>query len=321
MKKQIYILLALFAAREGAPNGAIGIDAVQAAIPNFWANLALGALKANTVMANLVNRDYDNQVATKGDVVNIIKRGNLVANDKASGKQIQLQTPENSKLPVTLNKHKEVSWLIEDVASAKALTDAVNYVTDAAIRLGEEIDGDLLALYAQAGLEAGTAATAINVDSILDTREKMNVARCPSSGRVFVISPKDETALLKLEQFTNAQWDDANKVALQEATLGRKYGFTFVMDQLVKSTTAGSPAVKTTHNLAFHKDAFVLVTRPLPTPPAGSGAISSIVEQDGISIRVTSSYSQKDGGTLWTLDVLYGVATMRSETHSVHVKG
>ena len=78
-------------------------------------------MKANTVMANLVNRDYSDAVATKGDVVNVIQRGNLVVNDKQTGKQITLQTPTNSKIPVTLDKHKEISWLIEDTASAKAI--------------------------------------------------------------------------------------------------------------------------------------------------------------------------------------------------------
>lgn len=275
---------------------------VDAAIPEFWANMALGALKANTVMANLVSRDYDSAVATKGDTVSVIKRGALAVNDKISNREIQLQIPSNTKIPVVLDKHKEVSWLIEDVASAKAIEDAVNYVTDAAIALGEEIDKDLLGLYETLALSTGTPGSDLSVQKILDVREMLNVARCPLGGRIFVISPKDETALLLLEQFTSANWAQENVDALVNATLGRKYGFTFVMDQLVK-TVGASPT--TTHNLAFHKDAFVLVTRPLPAPPEGAGAVSSIIEVDGISVRVTKSYSQKDGGMLWTLDVLY----------------
>lgn len=301
-------------AYDNPATGGITITEVEAAIPEFWANVALGAVKANTVMANLVNRDYSDAVATKGDVVNVIQRGNLVVNDKQTGKQITLQTPSNSKIPVTLDKHKEISWLIEDIASAKAIQSAVDYVTDAAIALGEQIDKDLLSLYSTLALQSGTDSTDLSVATILDAREKLNIAKAPVAGRYFVISPQDETALLKLEEFTKADWSDENMVALREATIGKKYGFTFVMDQQVAVTS-----VTQRHNVAFHKDAFTLVTRPLPAPPAGSGAISSAIAVDGISVRVTRSYSQKDGGMLWTLDVLYGIAALRKTTHGVHV--
>lgn len=301
------------AAYDNPPTGGITVTEVEAAIPEFWANVALGALKANTVMANLVNRDYDGAVATKGDVVNITQRGALVVNDKAAGKQITLQTPSNTKIPVTLDKHKEISWLIEDCASAKAIEDAVNYVTDAAIALGEQIDKDLLALYSTLTLQAGSGTAPLSVATILDAREKLNIAKAPVTGRYFVVSPQDETALLKLEEFTKADWSDENMPALREATLGKKYGFTFIMDQQVADTEGQR------HNIAFHKDAFTLVTRPLPAPPAGSGAISTSLQVDGISVRVTRSYSQRDGGMLWTLDILYGCTGLRKATHGVHV--
>lgn len=313
MEKKFY-MPDFIPAWDNPSTGGITLTQVDVAIPEFWANVAIGALKANTVMANLVNKDYSDQVATRGDVVNVIQRGALSVNDKAAGKQITLQTPSNTKIPVTLDKHKEISWLIEDVASAKAITDAVNYVTDAAIALGEQLDKDLLGLYSQLTLSAGGATTPLDVATILDAREKLNIAKAPLAGRYFVISPQDETALLKLEQFTSAEWTDENMTALREATIGRKYGFTFVMDQQV-------PVTSTTqrHNIAFTRDAFALVTRPLPAPPAGSGAISSVVSVDGISVRVTRSYSQKDGGMLYTLDMLYGVAALRKTTHGVHV--
>lgn len=315
MNKKFFNMPQFIKAYDNPATGGITINEVDAAIPEFWANVALGALKSNTVMAQLVNRDYSSEVATRGDVVNIIRRGDLVVNDKATGKQITLQTPSNSKIPVTLDKHKEISWLIEDTASAKAIQSAVDYVTDAAIALGEQIDRDLLALYSALNLQAGSATSSLNVDTILDAREQLNVAKAPVAGRYFVISPQDETALLKLEEFTKADWSDENQVALREATLGKKYGFTFIMDQQVATTAEG----KQRHNIAFNKDAFALVTRPLPAPPAGSGALSSTLAVDGISVRVTRSYSQKDGGMLWTLDILYGIAGLQSTTHGVHV--
>lgn len=305
----------------GPASGATTIDHVDAAIPKFWANIALGALKSNTVMARLVNRDYSTEVATRGDVVNVIQRGALQVNDKEKGKEITLQTPSNSKIPVTLDKHKEISWLIEDVASAKAVEDAINYVQDAAIAMAETIDKDLLLMALAMGNKVTATSGVLDKDTILRTREILNVKKCPVQGRVFVISPKDETALLKLEEFTKQDWSDENLVALREATLGRKFGFTFVMDQNVSSTEdAGNPGTFISNNIAFQRDAIALVTRPLPAPPANSGAVSAVVEEDGIAVRVTKSYDQRAGGVLWTLDVLYGVAAMRKDTHGVHAE-
>lgn len=284
------------------------------AIPEFWAQIALGALKANTVMARLVNRDYDNEVASLGDTIHINRRGGLVVNDKAPNTPTTVQNPANTKNSIVLNKHKEITWVIEDSTSAKAIQDAIDYVTDAGVAMAEQIETDLLKLHTLAGFDVGTAGTNLSVDTVLAARERLNKNKCPGMGRVFVVSPKDDTALLKLEQFTNSQWLQENGTALREGYLGRKYGFDFVMAQLVDQV-AGTPV--TTHNLAFHRDALVLATRPLPLPPADSGVFATVLTVDGVSVRLTRSYDHSALATRWTLDLLYGVGSNRADTHLV----
>ena len=148
MKKLFNSLALYLVAFDGAtnPDNNFGLTPamVDEAIPEFWANVALGALRANCVMASLVNRDYSNEIATHGDAVNIVRRGALTVNDKTPGKTITIQNPNNTKQVVILDKHKEISWLIEDVTSVKAISDAINYVTDAAIAIAEQIDLDIL---------------------------------------------------------------------------------------------------------------------------------------------------------------------------------
>lgn len=286
------------------------------AIPEFWAQIALGALKNNTVMARLVNRDFDSVVASQGDTIWINRRGGLVVNDKAQGTSTTVQSPANTKQPIKLTKHKEITWMVEDTTSAKAIQDAIDYVTDAGIALAEQIETDLMALHPLAGFDVGTAGTALSVDTILAARERLNKNKAPGMGRIFVVSPKDDTALLKLEQFTNSQWLSENGTALREGYLGRKYGFDFVMAQLV-AQEAGTP-VKT-HNLAFHRDALVLVTRPLPLPPSDSGVFGTTLEVDGVSLRITRSYDHAALATRWTIDILYGMGSNRADSHLVDV--
>ena len=99
----------------------ITLTEVDVAIPEFWSATALGALKANTVMAQLVRRDFDNQIATQGDTVNITRRGALSVNTKTANTPVTLQNPTNTNIPVVLDQHKEVSMLIEDITTSKSM--------------------------------------------------------------------------------------------------------------------------------------------------------------------------------------------------------
>lgn len=64
------------------------------------------------------------------------------------------------------------------------------------------------------------------------------------------------------------------------------------------------------YNFAFHRNAIALVTRPLAPPRAGTGALSSVVNDSGYAIRSTITYQGMDQGHLVTLDMLTGVAPL-----------
>jgi hypothetical protein len=275
-------------------------------IPEIWAANALGALKANTVMARLVNRNYENEVAQMGDIVHVPVRGALSVNDKTANAVYTLQTPSASVVNVTLNKHKEISFLVEDVAKAQANQDIIaGYIEDGMKALGEQIDSDLLALYSGFSATPVDATAGITVAKIVEARRLLNAAKVPLDGRVVVWHEDAEAEVLQLAQFTSAQEDPANADALRNATLGRKFGFTHYLDQQVKIAAAEAK------NMVFHRDAMTLVTRPLPMVPQGMGAQSAVMNEDGISIRVVWSYNPSYGGIQVTMDVLYGVAELR----------
>lgn len=290
------------------------------AIPQFWAAQAIGALSANLVMANLINRDATNEIAAMGDTINIIKRGALTVKDKSPNVNVVPDTPTNTKTQVVLDKHKYVAWHLEDDASAKAIADAVNYVTDGMIGIAETIETDLLELYASIANDVGTAGTDIDDATILAARLQLNLQKCPAMGRNLIVSPKDEVGLLGLDKFTSAEKRGDGGNALTEAELGRIYGFNCYMSQLVP-VTAGTP--DTTHNIAFHRDAFVLAMRALPLPPAGSGALGSVINDSrtGITLRYTRQWDSDALATKHVIDVLYGVAAVDEDRLAVEVLG
>jgi hypothetical protein len=66
------------------------------------------------------------------------------------------------------------------------------------------------------------------------------------------------------------------------------------------------------YNIAFHRNAIALVTRPLALPRDGTGALATVVDFQGLSIRAVITYQGKDQGSLVTLDMLAGVAVLEN---------
>ena len=63
-------------------------------------------------------------------------------------------------------------------------------------------------------------------------------------------------------------------------------------------------------NFAFHRNAIALVVRPLALPKAGTGALSSVVNYNDLSMRATITYDGNKQGHLVTLDMLFGIAVL-----------
>lgn len=280
--------------------------------PTIIAAEALQYLKSNTVLARLVNRNYENEVAEYGSVVKIPYGGALSVNDKAADTVITLQAPDDAVYTLTLNKHKEVSFLIEDIAKAFARPDWFSvYAADAMAVLAEQIDADIAALYsgfsqtinAVAGLSEGT---------FREARRLLNSAKAPLMDRVAVLHEDAEYEMLGLEKVINRDYAETLGTKAADSLTGRFMGFNVFLDQ--KIAVAGGQC----KNMFFQKNAIVMANRPLPTAPAGMGANQRVLNEDGISIRATMSYSHDYLGAKFTLDTLYGVAEMR-DNHGVAV--
>jgi hypothetical protein len=63
-------------------------------------------------------------------------------------------------------------------------------------------------------------------------------------------------------------------------------------------------------NMAFHRNAIALVTRPLAIPNNAMGVLAHVGVYNDIAMRVSMQYSIKDGGTVVNLDILAGVAVL-----------
>lgn len=116
-----------------------------------------------------------------------------------------------------------------------------------------------------------------------------------------------------LGEDTNASAVGDNGTALKEASLGRKYGLDFYCDQNVQKTT--EETANYTPSIAFHKNAFALVTRQLEMPLGAPKAYST--SYDGFGLRVVQGYDQKTKTDTVSIDMLCGVKTLSPELAAV----
>lgn len=290
----------------------IGTTQLDDSIPTIVAAEALGYLKANTVMARLVARDWDNEVAQYGQTINIPYGGTLSANDKAAGTAITLNQAADAKYTVTLNKHKEVSFLLEDIGKALARPDWFSIYAEQAMKvMAEQIDDDLTDLYSGFS-QTIDATTGLGEDDFRNSRRLMNSAKAPLSNRYAVLHEDAEYEALGIERIVNRDYAESLGKMAADSFVNRFGGFDIFLDQQIEVSSTQCK------NMFFHKNAMVLASRPLPPAPAGAGVIQAVMDEDGVGLRVTMSYSHDYLGMKFTVDCLYGVAELRDD-HGVVV--
>jgi hypothetical protein len=293
---------------------------VANAIVKLVAADALPALMGNLVMGNLVNRDYEPTLAQAGDTINVPIPPTLVANNIAEGGTVQLQNPSLTNAQIILSTHAEATFLVPDVTKVLAVPDLLKlYMQPAVVALAERIESDLLSMYPffTANTPVGTGGTPIT-EAVVDAAETaLFTAKVPPSAtKYLVVDGGTYSTLRQIPRFSEYNTvGEAGLRAMVDGAVGKMKDFYIFRSQFVAKT--GSSPV-TTHNLAFAKNALGLVVRRLPQPLPGTGAIAEYAELGNFGMRVTMSYQPNTLAQQFTVDVLYGVGTLRAN-HAVQV--
>ena len=222
-----------------------GVDS-RAYVPEVWAQESLMVLEENMVAGNLVHRDFENEIAEYGDVVNTRRPGSFEAKRKTDSDSVTIQDASAEKVQVKLNQHLHTTFMIKDGEMTKSFKDLVTeFLKPAVTSLANAVDQIVLG---QAYQFMGNSVGQLGVDpgktTVIAANTLMNVNKVPvgSGMRNFVLSPSAEGALLDVSDFTKVNESGDGGEALQNAMLGRKFGFDFYMDQ----NTPSIPATQTT---------------------------------------------------------------------------
>lgn len=200
-------------------------------------------------MGNLIHRDFSDQIASFGDVVNTRKPVGATIDRKTDSDTITYEDAVLTNVQVPLDQHMYVAFVIKDGERSKSLQDLIQiHLAERMKEMGNGIDRAIVGRMAHAllgspddrvgKLRGLTKTTAY--DTTLEAREKLNRNLAYTSGRNLVLAPGSETAMLQTELFVKANERGDNGTALEEALLGRIAGFQTFMDQNVNGIVAGT---------------------------------------------------------------------------------
>lgn len=221
---------------------------VDVFIPELWANEGIAILVENLVAAALVFRDFEPVLRNFGDVVNVAKPAEFVAKRKTNADNVVIQDASASNVQVPLNQHIHTSFLIRDGEESKSFRSLVDeFLRPAIISLARFIDQMVLGQYVHFLANGVGMLNGLTVNNakgyLLGLRQTLNQNRAPLGGRNLILNPLTETTLLNLDVFTSANLVGDEGQALREASLGRKLGWDFYMDQNMPVVNAGNTAV------------------------------------------------------------------------------
>lgn len=274
--------------------------------PSIIAREALMVLRNNAVMANLVHRDYSDEfVAGIGDTITIRKPATFEAKE-FNGSKIDVQTATENGVEVKMDKHLDVSFAVTSKDLTMNISDfSAQFLVPAMQAFADKIDKYILGL--KTDVTQSVTATSDIKNDVIDARAYLTKSATPLTERRFVYDSDTETKLLKTDLFISAEKVGDAGTALREASLGRKFGMDFYVDQ--NADDAGVAG------LAFHKNAFAFVTRPLALPQGAAKA--EIVSYDGFGLRVVQDYDINTKTDTISIDMICGVKTLNADMAAV----
>ena len=226
----------------------------SAFIPAIWSQMGLAILEENMVMANLVHRDFENDVANFGDTVNTRRPGQFGIRRKTDASGISQQDATATNVQVKLDQWFYTSFTILDGERSKSFQDLVTvYLLPGMQTIARAVDRTVLGQihkYLRApNNRAGRLAAMDGTNSgnfALEARQHLNENKAYPDNRRLVLSPASETALLLNSQFISAEKRGDGGTALDNARLGRILGFdTFMAQNTPYSNGSGDTAAGT----------------------------------------------------------------------------
>jgi N4-gp56 family major capsid protein len=222
-------------------------------IPEVWSSDVLYYREAKLVLAKLVRRfDAD---AKFGDIIHIPNVAEITARSKSASTAITYDANTEAVTDITINKHKYVGVLIEDIAQIQSKPDLIKiYTQTSGYSLAKAVDTDIAALATGFSQTVGTAGTALTDANLLTAIQYLDDANAPEDDRHLVVKPSVKKNILTLDKFVLFQ-NVGSSAPVRSGQIGELYG---VEIHVTSNISVTDVTVDVTNNMLFHRDAIGL---------------------------------------------------------------
>ena len=297
--------------------------------PDMIAREALLLLSNNTIAANLVHRDREQEFTGMkiGDTVTIRRRANFKVEEFET--EINVQSINESGVPLKLEKHFDISVPLTSKDLTLELEDfSAQIVAPAMISIAEAVDNYIYSLGTQVPTLVTRANSELALRDVARVDSQLLTQKVAMAGRSALVSPSMKVDLMSLDPFHRADARGDEGTALREASMGRVMGLDWYGVQGVKEHTAGTAAATgmavdgsvaaggTTIALKGATGTQTLVKGDILTI-AGSG--QHVVTEDATA--VSGVFSAVKVYPAMRADVADDAAVTRAASHEVNVAG
>jgi hypothetical protein len=249
--------------------------------PAVWSKVILAALQKNLVFGGpqVVNDDYEGEIAGPGDVVKITQFADPVISSYSPGTPLNYQALSDAGMDLNIDQSKSFSFQIDDVDKRQAAGDMQSYLEErASYKFADVADQFLAGLYT--GVAAPNVLTgADNTNSsltignslapavysptapadfyqkvLLPLKVKLTQANVPMAGRYCIVPAWAEALLEQTQAFiaiTDMQGQPSD--VFQNGLIGRAAGFNILTsnNSIQFDTANNGYVVQAGHSMAL----------------------------------------------------------------------
>lgn len=241
-------------------------------IPEIWSGKLIENFYDATVLAAISNTDYEGEIKSMGDTVNIRTIPNINIKTYVKGQSLQVENPDKPKIQLVIDKGEYFACVEDDVDKVQtdvALMDM--WSKDASeqmkIKVDQRVLTDILPDVAvinkgaaagriSANINLGTTGTPLAVtkanvtDFIVDIGTVLDEANCPEGNR-FIVIPAKMAGLIKKSDLKDASLAGDATSILRNGRLGMIDRFTIYMSHNLKLESGGKFNVVAGHKMGF----------------------------------------------------------------------
>jgi hypothetical protein len=202
------------------------------------AKIGLVHLKNNLVFGSRVNRTYQNMFGVKEGSTFVIRNPNKYTVRTGRTLSLQNQAETTQSFAVATQKGVDMSWSsLELTQSIEELEE--RYIKPAMIRLANDVDVTLAALYKDVYNQVGVAGTNPATFAVFgDANERLDEEACPNDPRIMALNPK---AFWSMADALKGTFDKGlAHDTIRKGSLGQIAGMEFVKGQNIQRHTTGT---------------------------------------------------------------------------------